>query len=433
MPVRPRHFVARPHWFLAHQEIEIMEINPSRQQSLYSPTSDSTPAGPSVQPEPIDSEARDDGTQRPVAKPKAAPAAKPKAAPVAKPKAAAAANPQTAPAANPKAAPAASPQAAPAANPKAAPAANPQTAPAANPQTAPAANPKAAPAAAHQRVTASAQTPSSRTGPAPDAASAPTTHGDAKPRLRRSADASSAATSASFTIFGTDTAPPPDTTSSLQQREQRVTDYADRVKTQIANIEPGGEAQRNVNFLNARPFMTPPGYFSAGLLAAGVDPNREIKARFNHYVGQGRPQTQTSSSERTYRAWEIASGQLEHDRPQRGGVLNFDRMHMNPADAAMVKDLETLGARLQERWDRDVAAPLQDPSGPLAVRSGKADAYSRASDAAKPARQQGSFRQDESRRAAGGQPDARSVRASDRAEPLWLSAATARVRPLPAL
>lgn len=191
--------------------------------------------------------------------------------------------------------------------------------------------------------------------------------------------ASDTASPQTSTIYGTNAASPPDpddSHDSLQQREQRVEDYAGRVKSQLANIESGSEAERNVKFLNARPFTQPAGYFSGGLLAAGYDPNQEIKPTFSSYVGKGHPEKQTGSEERGYRAWQIAAGALAHDRPEQGGVLNFQSMKLAPADETKVNNLESLGAKLQSHWKQDVAGPMQDPSGPLAARAGKADAYS---------------------------------------------------------
>lgn len=178
-----------------------------------------------------------------------------------------------------------------------------------------------------------------------------------------------------FTIFGADAVSLPNSNDALQQREQRVDAYADRVKTQIANIEIGSEAERNVKLQNARPFMTPSGYFSGGLLAGGYDPNQEIKATFSSYVGKGHPETRTGSDERAYKAWEIAAGAIEHDRPGPGGMVNFQFMKIDPADQATVRNLEFLGTKLQNHWQQTVAAPMQDPSGTLAARSGKADAH----------------------------------------------------------
>jgi hypothetical protein len=175
------------------------------------------------------------------------------------------------------------------------------------------------------------------------------------------------------TIFGTQAVSPPNANWSPQQREQRANGYADRVKTQVANIESGSEEERNVKFLNERPFTTPPGYFSGGLLSAGLDPNEKIPVTFYRQVGIGRPQKLDSAQDVTYEAWEIAAGRLRHDAPERGGSLNFQSMRIPDAARAKVQDLESIGKTLQDRWKQDVAQPMTD--GPLAVRSGKADAY----------------------------------------------------------
>lgn len=182
--------------------------------------------------------------------------------------------------------------------------------------------------------------------------------------------------SPTFTIFGATAATPPSASYSLKEREHLAESYTGRVKTQMADIENGSEGERNVKFLNARPFMTPSGYFSGGLMAAGYDPNKEIRGEFSSYVGMGRPQSKTGSEERSYKAWEIAAGRLEHDRPEKGGTVNFKSLYIDKKDQALVNDFESLGKTLQDHWKQDVATPMQDPSGALAARSGKADAYS---------------------------------------------------------
>jgi hypothetical protein len=202
---------------------------------------------------------------------------------------------------------------------------------------------------------------------------------DAAPARRRPADspaASDLSPAPTATLFGTNAASSPDAGYSLQQREQRADDYAGRVKTRISNIESGSEAERNVKFLNARPFKTPSGYFSGGLMAAGLDPDHAIAVHFDNYTGMGRPQSHTASDTRPYQSWQIAAGALRHDRPAQGGTVNFQSMHVDPADQARVNDLESIGAKLQSHWTQDVAGPMQDASGTLAARSGKADAYS---------------------------------------------------------
>ncbi|MFM0109552.1 hypothetical protein PQR01_40950, partial [Paraburkholderia rhynchosiae] len=149
------------------------------------------------------------------------------------------------------------------------------------------------------------------------------------------------------------------------------------MKTRIAEIESGSEAQRNVSFLNARPFSTPLGYFSGGLMAAGYDPHEKITVAFPHFVHPpGGFKHQDRVDERTYEAWEIAAGVLEHDRPEKGGTLTSSDTKIAAADQARVKELESLGTRLQDHWEQDVSEPMRDSSGALAIRSGKADAYS---------------------------------------------------------
>lgn len=169
---------------------------------------------------------------------------------------------------------------------------------------------------------------------------------------------------------------PPQPNLSPQQRGQLVDAYAKQLETQIANIESGTEAERNVKFLIARPFTTPSGYFGGGLRAAGYDPDQPIHVTFNRYTGLGRPESNSGSDERTYSAWEVASGVLEHDRPEEGGTVNFESMRVDPAQADTVRNLESLGARLEDHWTHEVAEPMEDAQGTLAARSGKADAYS---------------------------------------------------------
>ncbi|MEW9582413.1 SET domain-containing protein-lysine N-methyltransferase [Paraburkholderia sp. DGU8] len=178
-----------------------------------------------------------------------------------------------------------------------------------------------------------------------------------------------------FTIFGTNEVLQPSSSYSLPQREKRVEDYTRRVKTRIAEIESGSEAQRNVNFLNARAFLTPLGYFSGGLMAAGYDPHERITVAFPHFVHPpGGFKHQDRVDERTYEAWEIAAGVLEHDRPEKGGILASSDTKIAAADHARIKDLESLGTKLQAHWEQDVSEPMRGYQV-LAIRSGKADAY----------------------------------------------------------
>lgn len=206
-------------------------------------------------------------------------------------------------------------------------------------------------------------------------------------RTRRSSDTTAGSSAALIlapapesTIYGVDGASAPGAGDSLQQREQHVADYAGRVKAQLANIESGSEAERNVKYLSARPFTTPSGYFSGGLLAAGFDSNADIKATLTRGTkaplgGLGSSRWKVEGRDgRPYKAWQVAAGALDHDRPAPGG-LTWQTIHLAPADEARVKELQAVGAKLQDSWKQDVAAPLGDASGPLAARSGKADAY----------------------------------------------------------
>ena len=223
----------------------------------------------------------------------------------------------------------------------------------------------------------SAGTANAKPPPAPVARGQ--SHRDTRAAARPSASAPSsvpdAGTLQTYTIYGTNAASPPNANLPMQERENDVDAYTSRVSAALANIESGSEAERNVKFQNVRPFMTPSGYFSGGLMAAGYDPNQPISVRFDSYVGMGRPESPSGSEVRTYPAWEVAAGALKHDAPEPGGVVNFRNMVVSPADQATVKDLESLGARLDPHWSLDVAAPLADGSGALAERSGKADAY----------------------------------------------------------
>lgn len=175
--------------------------------------------------------------------------------------------------------------------------------------------------------------------------------------------------------YGSDTAPPPTAFHTPQERGRRVYDYANRVLDQIWRIESGSEGQRNIKFQSTRQFMEPSGYFSGGLLAAGFDPHEKITVTFTSYRGKGKPEVLTDTEKRTYFAWEIAAGALAHDKVDRGGPLNFRFMKIEPKDQNKVKYLETLGTKLQDRWENDVSKPMRNASGALAQRSGKADAY----------------------------------------------------------
>ncbi|WP_238353620.1 hypothetical protein [Pseudomonas proteolytica] len=176
-------------------------------------------------------------------------------------------------------------------------------------------------------------------------------------------------------IYGSDTVPAPSAGYTLQERKQRIDDYAFRVTMLIEEIPSINQGEMAVRFQNARLFMEPAGYFSGGLLAAGYDPHEKITVTFTSYTGVGKPENLSSTSKRTYFAWEIAAGALEHDKVQRGGPLNFNFMEIDPKDQTKVDDLESLGKNLQNHWEHEISKPMRDPSGQLATLSGQADAY----------------------------------------------------------
>lgn len=177
------------------------------------------------------------------------------------------------------------------------------------------------------------------------------------------------------TIYGTPTAPAPATRYTKEEREQHIDAYANRVKTLIGDIESDREGERNIKFQNARQFMEPAGYFSGGLLAAGYDPHEQFKVKFSTYTGVGKPDVLTGTEIRTYFAWEIAAGALAHDKVQRGGPINFQSMSIEKKSRGKLHELESLGQKLQDHWEKNIATPMRDVSGELAQRSGKADAY----------------------------------------------------------
>lgn len=176
-------------------------------------------------------------------------------------------------------------------------------------------------------------------------------------------------------IYGEAGVSPPSTSYTLRERMHRIEAYTERVEAQIKNIETGEEGERNVRFQKVRQFLEPAGYFSAGLLAAGRDPHEQFTVKFDSYVGKWHPEIKTNTSERTYYAWEIAAGALQHDRTPEGGSLNFQETKINPQDQDKINDLEALGGRLQVHWEVQIAEPMRDVPGALAKRSGKADAY----------------------------------------------------------
>ena len=176
-------------------------------------------------------------------------------------------------------------------------------------------------------------------------------------------------------ISGSDTVPAPSAGYTLQERKQRIDDYAFRVTMLIEEIPSINQGEMAVRFQNARLFMEPAGYFSGGLLAAGYDPHEKITVTFTSYTGVGKPENLSSTSKRTYFAWEIAAGALEHDKVQRGGPINFNFMEIDPKDQTKVDNLESLGKNLQNHWEHEISKPMRDPSGQLATLSGQADAY----------------------------------------------------------
>ncbi|WP_238936065.1 hypothetical protein [Pseudomonas weihenstephanensis] len=179
------------------------------------------------------------------------------------------------------------------------------------------------------------------------------------------------------TIYGSSTVSPPTVSYSLNERKQRLDAYADRVKAQIGNIEQGREGERNIKFQNARQFLEPSGFFSAGLLAAGYDPHEKITVTFDAYRKEiiGNKTNHVSTEKRTYLAWELAAGALAHDKVAPGGPINFQYMSIQPKDRSKVDALEGLGKNLQDHWEKEIATPMRDASGGMAQRSGKADAY----------------------------------------------------------
>ena len=177
------------------------------------------------------------------------------------------------------------------------------------------------------------------------------------------------------TIYGSETISAPSTTYTAMEREQRVDEYAKRVAARVENIDSDRKGERSFKFQSVRGFMEPSGYFSGGLLAAGYDPHDKITVTFNTYVGKGHAEHLTSTERHTYSAWEIAAGALEHDKPARGGVVNFHSMVIDAKDKNTVNDLEALGRKLQNHWEQDIATPMRNPSGPLAKISGESDAY----------------------------------------------------------
>ncbi|AZE59283.1 MULTISPECIES: hypothetical protein [Pseudomonas fluorescens group] len=161
------------------------------------------------------------------------------------------------------------------------------------------------------------------------------------------------------TIYGSVPAQAPGGRYTLKEREERIDAYATRVNLQKKNIESGSEGERNVKFQNVRLFMDPSGYFSGGLLAAGFDPHEKFTVTFDTYVGMGTATNLSDTGTRTYSAWEIAAGVLDHDTPARGGIVNFHGMVIDPKDRSKINDLQSFGKQLQKHWERDIATPMR--------------------------------------------------------------------------
>lgn len=176
-------------------------------------------------------------------------------------------------------------------------------------------------------------------------------------------------------IYNSDVASSPTKQYTLPQRFELLYAYTGRVATQVLQIERGSEGERNNKFQQVRKFLEPAGYFSGGLLAAGYDPHEKFTVTFRNYTGRGSPDVLTNVEERTYFAWEIAAGALQHDKVPRGGPINFQFLHIEKKDRSTIDELERLGDSLQSYWKQEVAPIMCDPSGILTSRSGKADAY----------------------------------------------------------
>lgn len=176
-------------------------------------------------------------------------------------------------------------------------------------------------------------------------------------------------------IYGSDTVSPPSAAYTPVEQEQRIDDYAKRVKARIDNLDSPQVGERSFKFQSVRSFMEPAGYFSGGLLAAGYDPHEKITVTFKSYVGKGRKEHLVNTERRTYAAWEIAAGALAHDKPAWGGLVNFNSMVIDPKDRSKISGLEAIGRKLQDSWARDIAQPMGDASGTLAKLSGESDAY----------------------------------------------------------
>ncbi|HID8404867.1 TPA: hypothetical protein ACXIJH_005247, partial [Serratia marcescens] len=176
-------------------------------------------------------------------------------------------------------------------------------------------------------------------------------------------------------IWNSDQGQQPDPNFTLGQRERNVEQYAARIKQHLDKVQgSGSEAQKNVDFLNARLFMRPDGYFSAGLLAAGIDPNDEVNVKYNSYVGFLNNKRLDHTSDHTYKAWEVAAGRVAHDEPGWAGPINTTEREMTPEAQNKIALYSKLGEKLQNSWNTNILANYD--AGELAIRSGKADAYS---------------------------------------------------------
>lgn len=175
-------------------------------------------------------------------------------------------------------------------------------------------------------------------------------------------------------IYGSTNVTPVPANYSQEQREQRIDAYSSRVLTQIENLESGSEGERNLKFQKTRQFLEPGGYFSGGLLSAGVDPHEKITVTFHTSKGV-EFKHETDTEQRTYFAWEIAAGKFAHDKVSQNGAIESHSMSFNTGDRSKIERLEALGSKLQNRWEKDIAKPMRDPASDLAYRSGKADAY----------------------------------------------------------
>ncbi len=176
-------------------------------------------------------------------------------------------------------------------------------------------------------------------------------------------------------IFADDRVLAPQDNLTLPDRLQRAGDFGTRVFSNMMQIEKGSQAQRNVDFLSLLPFMSAAGFFSAGLLAARLDPHEKFTVKFSSMVGKGGiAERLTGSTNQTYLAWEIAAGKLDHDTPASGGIVNFRFMHINAQDGPRITQLKSLGHRLRQDWQTDIMRLMQAGNGEFAKRSGQADA-----------------------------------------------------------